>query len=57
MPNLSKCKQKDGKLYCWDSESGQLVIVEIKPISISQAPEEIILDFIKDGIEKEEGHA
>lgn len=48
MPNLSRCKQKDGKLYCWDHEIKAIVGVILTPLKLSEVPSSIIEDFIDD---------
>ena len=41
MPDLTKYKERDGKLYCYDPVEDQFFIVEVTPILANLVPLEI----------------
>jgi len=46
MPDLSQCEQKNGKLYCWDNDDKQFVLVNLTPIKTEQVPPDVIVKFM-----------
>jgi hypothetical protein len=49
MPDLSRPRCIDGKLYCWDRGSKEIVEVQITPVNLSRCDKQVIAAFIEDG--------
>lgn len=47
MAKVENCIRYKGKVYCWNSEAGQLEELNSKPISVSECPEIVVLDLMK----------
>jgi len=48
MPNLSRCKQKDEKLYCWDNQEKRFVEVKLTPLDTHDVPAEVIEEMLEE---------
>jgi len=46
MPNLSRCKQVGGVLYCWDKETKRIAVVELQFPDPKAIPWEVIAEYI-----------
>jgi hypothetical protein len=47
MADFLICIRQNGKKYCWDQEIGQIEEITSKPISISECPENVVLDLMR----------
>jgi hypothetical protein len=49
MPDLSRPKYVDGKLYCWDRNRKEIVEIQIIPVDLAGCDKQIIAAFVEDG--------
>jgi hypothetical protein len=49
MPDLSRPRQINGKLYCWDRAHKELVEIVLIPVDLAGCDRQIIAAFVEDG--------
>ncbi|MDR0473592.1 MAG: hypothetical protein LBH43_07980 [Treponema sp.] len=51
MPNLTKWVRYDGRIYCWDESSNEVVEVKITDVPLDKVPKEVLFAMLngKDG--------
>jgi len=50
MPDLSRCRQIDGKLYCWDKSKRELVEIREYPVNSV----EVLKEYFRTILEEDE---
>jgi hypothetical protein len=49
MPDLSRPKYINGKLYCWDRAGKEIVEIRIIPVDFTGSDRQILAAFVEDG--------
>lgn len=49
MPDLSRPRQVNGRLYCWDRACKEIVEVMLVPVDMADCDKRVIAAFVEDG--------
>jgi hypothetical protein len=47
MPDLERCTQYKGKIYCWNKATQRIAVVDIKDLDFRDCPERVIQAVIE----------
>jgi hypothetical protein len=49
MPDLTKLRKVNGRLYCWDRAGREIVELKISSVDLSCCGKDVIAAFVEDG--------
>ena len=47
MGTYEKCVKRNGKTYCWNTETEQIEEITAKRVEISECPESVLVDLMR----------
>jgi hypothetical protein len=50
MPDLSNCKYIGGKLYCWDTQEDDFVLIQKEKIRSPDTHKKVVAAFMRDTV-------